>query len=271
MASTIIKLKGIILKELTIGENDKLLTVLTSEKGKITVHAHGVMKYNSSNFAFCQMFSYSNLSLYEKSGNYHLKEGSLIESFFNLRNSLEGSSLAYYVAESALDCSREEENEDNILRLVLNTLYCISNNLNPIWQIKGVYEFRLCHEIGFTPKTDVCYNCSKPITKNSYFNITNGYICCNDCHNKTVDNWNIPNSNELYGIYTNYSTIIEITPSIAKALDFILNSDIKKIFSFKLALEEAVLFSNICEKYFITHIDREFQSLDFFKKIYTIQ
>lgn len=268
MASQTINVKGIILREAQYGENDKMLTVLTHERGKISVHAHGVMKYGSSNFSFCQMFSYSNFSLYEKSGVFHLKEGSLIESFYDLRKSLDGSALAYYIAETAVDCSKEDLPEESILRLVLNSLYCICNSLYPIWQIKGVYEFRLCNEIGFTPKTALCENCGKPIEGNAVFNITNGYIRCKECHTKARDKWDIPISRELEGIYSNYTSIIEISYPVTKALGYISSSDIKRIFSFKLDDSESVLFSNVCEKYFLTHIDRTFPSLDFYKKIH---
>jgi len=42
------KVKGIVLKSIDFKDNDKLLTILTLEKGKITVKARGVKKNTSS-------------------------------------------------------------------------------------------------------------------------------------------------------------------------------------------------------------------------------
>ena len=87
------------------------------------------------------------------------------------------------------------------------------------------------------------------------------------CNKKNNDKWDITSSKELEGIYAISSFTIEITPAIAKALNFIVSADIKKVFSFRLSDSEALLFSNVCEKYFITHIDRQFSSLEFYKKL----
>ena len=267
--ANIINVNGIILKEVPYKESDKIITILTKEKGKISIYVHGAKKLDSIFFSVCQLYSYASFSIYENKGKYHLKEANLIESFYDLRNTLEGSALASYVAETSLDVTQEEQNEENILRLVLNSLYCISNSLKPLWQIKGTYEMRLCAEIGYMPDTHMCNRCNRVEFKDGFFNVTNGNILCPDCYHKSDvmlnDNSTI---NELEGIYLHPSLIIEITNPIAKAIDYITNSRLEKVFSFTLNDSEIELFKQVCEKFFLSHMDREYFSLDFYKSLW---
>ena len=95
-------IKGVVLSETAVGEFDKFMTVLT-ENGKISVFGNGVKRLKSPNFVGCQLFSYSEFTVSERGDKYYLREASLIESFFGMRGSIEGISLANYIAEVAAD------------------------------------------------------------------------------------------------------------------------------------------------------------------------
>lgn len=262
--AVIINVTGIVLREVSYKESDKILSVLTKEKGNISIYAHGARKLDSPLFSSCQLYSYSNFSVYEAKGKYHLKECSLIESFYNLRKTLEGSALSSYIAETALDISQEEQKEENLLRLVLNSLYCIAGNIKPYWQIKGTYEIRCCAEIGYMPETDACEKCGKKDIKSAFLNITQGYMLCPDCYHKGSENVKV---DELEGIYLHPSTIIEITPGVAKAIDYITKARLEKIFSFVIQDSDIRLFVDVCEKFFKSHLEREYSSLSFYNSI----
>ena len=58
MAKKEITTKGIVIREVMMGESDKLLTVLTPELGRITVRCRGVPTVKSHRFAAAQLDIY---------------------------------------------------------------------------------------------------------------------------------------------------------------------------------------------------------------------
>ena len=50
---------GIVIREQALNDNDKLLTVLTGEKGKMTVLARGIKAIGSKRSAGAHLFCYS--------------------------------------------------------------------------------------------------------------------------------------------------------------------------------------------------------------------
>ena len=74
--------KGIVLRCSDYADNDKLLTLLTHEMGKVVVCVKGGRSIKSKHMPSCEVFSYSEFQLYEKGGRYWVRESFLCESFF---------------------------------------------------------------------------------------------------------------------------------------------------------------------------------------------
>ena len=55
MAKREISTQGIVIREVMLGESDKLLTVLTSDLGRISVRCRGVRSLKSHRFAAAQL------------------------------------------------------------------------------------------------------------------------------------------------------------------------------------------------------------------------
>lgn len=59
------KLNGLVLKQRNIGENDRMLVLLTKEKGVLEVCARGVKRMRSPLAAGCMPLCYSEFCLFE--------------------------------------------------------------------------------------------------------------------------------------------------------------------------------------------------------------
>ena len=94
-----IKVKGLVLYSKDMGENDKFVTVLTSDCGKISFKARGVKKANSKLKAYVQSFCFCNFELNEKKGVYTLTGAQSIESFFALTTDFDKYNIACVVLE----------------------------------------------------------------------------------------------------------------------------------------------------------------------------
>ena len=109
------KIKGIVLREAPKGETSKLLTVLASDLGVITVNAKGVRKLSSAYLKSAQQFAFSDMLLYEKNGFYTLTEAALIAEFYPVREDIKSYALACYLCEAASAFAVPGEEANNVI------------------------------------------------------------------------------------------------------------------------------------------------------------
>ncbi len=242
-----IKTDGIILSSVEYKDNDKLLTVLTSELGKITVRAHGAKSSRSRLKASCQLMAFSELTLLEQQGRYVLTEACTKELFTPLQADLELLSLASYFLQVTQAVSPEEDPMPELLSLLLNSLYALSKLGKPQLLVKAVFELRLCSIIGFQPDLRGCVVCGNPSPDR--INIHQGCLQCARCSGG--EGLRLP-----------------LTAGLLDALRHITYGDAKKIFSFQ--MPEAALreLSGIAESYLCVRLERGFYTLDFYKSLF---
>ena len=91
--------KGIVLRESETKEADKIMTLLTQDRGKIPVIARGVRRKGCKYAACAQSLVYSEWTLYQKGDWYYANEGTTVELFGGLRKDLDAMALGFYFAE----------------------------------------------------------------------------------------------------------------------------------------------------------------------------
>lgn len=141
-----VNVKGLILKEQNIGENDKLVTVLTDNLGVLRAFVRGAKKLSSKKQSATGLLCYSKLSLYKTKDSYIIEEAESIESFFGLRNDIEKLSLAQYFCDIAFELSPKEDDATDFLRVVLNSLY--------FWQAEKTSAF-----VKGNNRIKACFSC----------------------------------------------------------------------------------------------------------------
>lgn len=243
--SEIISCKGLVIRETSYGESDKCLTVLTDSIGSIRVFCKGAKSYKSKLLVCSQLFCYSDMVLYEKGENYWLKEASLNENFFGIRDDISTFALAQYFLDVACDITNENQRDPEILRLLLNTLYVLSKKKKELPLVKAVFEMRLCSLCGFAPDLVGCAVCGKYEGKRMYFDIPDGALYC-DAH----AHGDIRRS--------------PVSPTALHSLRWSVFCDMSRLFSFDIPEAERNEFSFIAERYLLCHLDRTFKTLDFY-------
>lgn len=244
-----IKTDGIILGSVEYKDNDKLLTVLTKDLGKITVKARGAKSSRSKLKASCQLMAFSELTLQEYQGRYVLTEASTKELFPELQTDLELLSLASYFLQVTQCVAPEEDPIPELLSLLLNALYAIGKLKKPQSLVKTVFELRLCCIVGFLPDLRGCMVCGK--LQPDRFNITQGALQCSTCRNENTDGIRLP-----------------VSTATLSALRYICNAEPKKIFSFTLSEQALHELSGITESYLCMRLERGFSTLDFYKSLF---
>ena len=92
-----LRVKGLIVRETLLGETDKLLSVLTSEYGRIPVMAKGARSIRSRYMISTQLMCYSELTLYKRGDRFWLREALPVETFYAVRLELDLYALVQYL------------------------------------------------------------------------------------------------------------------------------------------------------------------------------
>lgn len=212
----IVRVKGVVLKVANSSENDKILTVLTAERGKIRVFCKGAKKIKSAFLSSTEFLSFSEFILFEGNGElFNLNSAESIQVFYNLRMDIDKLMYASCMAQMMNDVCQEEELSYKRLQLFLNTLYVLSETDKNISLVFSIFRLRLLGILGFIPRLNRCVSCNKDVKEMNeiYFSIKDNGIKCDIC--KKQDKGAILLSETAY-----------------TSMVYILSSDPKKIFSF---------------------------------------
>ena len=242
-----IKTEGIVLREIEYKDNDKLLTVLTKDLGKITVKARGVKSQRSKIKAGCQLFCYSEWVLTEFGGRYTATEVNTKELFSELQKDIELMYLATYFVQVCDVVAQEDDPNEQVLSLLLNSLYALAKLKKPQMFVKAVFELRLMCICGFMPDLRGCFVCGKDECER--FNITQGALQCASC----------PSSGDIR---------MPMSEGTLAAMRYITYCDAKKLFSFSLSEFALEQLAGIAESYLLTRLERGFSTLDLYKSLF---
>ncbi len=258
--------KGIVLRETPIGDYDKIMTVLTREHGKISVYATGAKRLKSPLFAAAQLFSYAEYTISKGKSSYYMRAGDLIESFYRVREDLVGIALATYIADIAADVAIEDEPEEALMRLVLNSFHAIAMRQKPYEQIKGVFELRAASIAGFLPDLVACTGCGSAEGETRYFDVASGNFRCEECFSASsaLAEAFARRQNENEGIYAENRLILVLSPSVFAGMRYAIYSKVERMLSFELKDEALMEFASVAEKYILCHMDRRYDTLEFY-------
>lgn len=101
-----------------------------------------------------QFLSFGEYVLYKGTNSYNINSCEPIEVFYNVRTDLDKLQYAAHVAKIVEDVTNENDASFNILRLVLNTIYAISETEQDKELIISIFKIRLLSLIRICAK---CY------------------------------------------------------------------------------------------------------------------
>lgn len=238
--------KGIIIREQTIGESDRLVTLLTADYGLVKAFVRRAKTIKSQKLSSTSLFVYGEFSLYRGKDAYVIDNATPIEVFFDLRNDIERLALAQYFAQLAYFLGSEEQPSEDMLRLLLNAFHLLCKGTKDIRLIKSVVEMRMMSLGGYMPNILACYRCGEYETDVMSFDVEEGCIYCKDC-------------------YRNNAIIAPL--GVITALRYICLTDISKVYSFSLSNDNIDILSNICERYLLSRIEGRLTTLEFYKSV----
>lgn len=138
-----VSLNGVVLYAQPVGEYDKRLVILTGERGKITVFAHGVRRMKSPLIAAANPFVFASFSMYEGRDAYTLVRADVIEYFAELASMLPETFYGYYFLELASYYGREGMEARDAVNLIYVSLMALLRQKMDTRLIRRVFELRM--------------------------------------------------------------------------------------------------------------------------------
>ena len=159
---------ALVIKSVDYKDNDKILTLFSIERGKITAGIKGVkksgakLKFASEPFAFCEFV------LAEKQGRFTVIGADYVDSFYNLRLDL----LKYYASSIVLETlnllASENEPSPELFSLALSAIKSINYQGGELKVLAG-YLLKLIEISGYGLQSLACAGCGEKIDGRVFF------------------------------------------------------------------------------------------------------
>jgi DNA repair protein RecO (recombination protein O) len=253
-----IKTDGLIIRDLNVGEDDRIVTILTRERGVVQASARGARRVKSRLSVATRLFCYSDFTLFKGREKYIIDDAETIEFFMGVDKNLERLALAQYFAQLCASLAPQEEPAEPFLRLMLNALSFIQNGKRPLSLIKAAFELRMLTMAGYMPDLVACRSCGAYEADKMLLEPISGTLLCCDCATAAkVSEENAQNTKKKP----------ELSKGALAAMRHIVYAEFEKLFSFSLPDTALGELSFAVQEYLLAQLERSFPTLEFYNSL----
>ena len=173
------KTDALLLRAVDYGESDKIITLLTADRGKLIAGVKGVKKAGAKLRFAAQPFCFAEYVFAEKGGRNTVTSASLYDGFYSLREDVE----KFFAGAAALEiCDKltgENEKSAELLVAAVTALKEITEEEPSFALVK--FLLKALKIAGYPVRAGACANCGKPLSGRMHFDMTGGAFQCEAC------------------------------------------------------------------------------------------
>lgn len=247
------KTEAVVLDRRDYRETSYLVSFFTADFGKISAQVKGakrkVGKYGSS----FESLSYNSIVFYEKNRSdlHIISQGDLLDNFDNIGKNIEKFTYAAYFLELVKSAMPYEEKNSEVFKLLVDFLQYL-DKAETAGNIAQIFEVKFLKLSGFKPQFDSCVRCSGHVDGQSKFSNVMGGLLCHKCF--SVDR---AARNVMQGTIASINHIEDI--------------QFKQISKFKMVPSVNIELAGILRNFIDFHLEQQFKSLEFLKKVRNAQ
>jgi DNA repair protein RecO (recombination protein O) len=182
-----VRTEAVVLRHRDWGEADRILWLYTQKMGKIQAIAKGIRKIRSRKAGHLEPFTRVNLMLARGRDFFIVTQVETIEAFSKLREDLIHIGYAAYVVELLDRFTYDQDDNQQIYRLLNKTLARVNSMENPDLPVR-YFEVHLLSLLGYRPQLFNCAHCESEIQpEDQFFSISQGGVLCPKCGPKFAD------------------------------------------------------------------------------------
>ncbi|MGP8153360.1 MAG: DNA repair protein RecO [Smithella sp.] len=178
------KTTGFVLRTLSYGESDLIVTFYSPDFGKLKGIAKGAKRSKKRFANVFEPFSLTDIIFTRKSRDMlaFIESCDIIDHYHNIRQDMEKTLIASYFIDLADHFSPEGKKNEKVFQLLQDFLPMLGREKASDATVR-FFEIRLLKSTGFEPALDHCIVCKTPVTNDNsyYFHAHEGGIKCSGC------------------------------------------------------------------------------------------
>ena len=175
------KTEAVVLKQMSLGEADRILTLYTPDMGLLRAVAKGIRRTKSKFGGHLELLNQVSVSLSRGRNLDIVTEAQGISRFRGLKEDLQSLSKALYIAEMVDGFSAEQLPNHDVYRLLLDVLARLSTTSQPDLLLR-YFEMRLLEYSGYRPEFHSCVDCRAILEPGDhFFSPSSGGVLCPNC------------------------------------------------------------------------------------------
>ena len=245
------KTSAIIIKTLDYGESDRIITLYTSDFGKIKGIAKGAKRSRRRFSNALELFTLSRLIFFDKRewGLVRLEGCDIVDAFPAIRDDIRKIAFGCYFAELVDEMTAEREVNPDLFK-ALRTFLSLLSDGETNTQILRVFEIRLLSLLGYRPELNRCLRCNEPFEpgEGARFSVKKGGLLCEKCSRGYID-------------------LIPVSLGTAKMLNLAVEMELSNVHRLKFSKQALSEGEAILSAFIQYHTNKELKSKKFLEDL----
>ncbi|HEY3447064.1 MAG TPA: DNA repair protein RecO [Myxococcales bacterium] len=172
---------ALVLSGVDYGEADRVITLMTQERGRLAAFARGARKSKRRFAGVLEPFTLLKAQLCETRGDLCRMDGAeLVDGFGELREDIARTARAAYAAELTRELAREREPQPDLFALLHAFLRALAREgAGPLQLMR--FELAALAAGGLMPQLDACARCGEEDPQQALFDPEHGGLLCPRC------------------------------------------------------------------------------------------
>lgn len=180
--------EALVLSVRDMGEADRLVTLFSRDRGKLSAAAYGARRLRSRLAGSVQSFAQVDISLMPGRNLDTVGQCEVRRSFRELREDITLMTYAAFLAELVSELWPDRSPEPSAYDVLLGA-FCLLSERNPrLVSLAGAWQ--LLALAGFHPEYERCVSCGKILASPAYFNACAGGAVCSGCDHESMQPMN---------------------------------------------------------------------------------
>lgn len=187
MKVAIEKAQGFVIRALDYQESGRIVVLLSSRLGKISLLAKGARRPESRFGAALDLLNLIEVVFYQGKGLKLLREATIIEHYSHLKRDYERLEAALKAARMLGRLLRQGQGEGRIFGLFKELLQELNKEIKrdkiELKLLQLGFKLKLIDLLGFGPELERCTSCRRPLSEGerAWFSSQVGGLVCSDC------------------------------------------------------------------------------------------
>ncbi|NLK02768.1 MAG: DNA repair protein RecO [Clostridiaceae bacterium] len=171
------RFKAFVLKSVPFGQKDRLLHLLSEQRGLSVAMAYGASSSKSRLQAVTMPFVLAEYEIFYYKERTTIDAGDLIEAFLPLHQDIAKLTAAAHFSQVTIDSLVQGVAEPDVYKLWGYTLHELCRNDDPAL-VAQIAVFRLISDLGYAPWLNDCIRCHAEIDQRACFSFPDSGLIC---------------------------------------------------------------------------------------------